>query len=83
MRDSDPTPRDEVEFCAACDALTLTSGDGAMVRPSINSKAVVDDPELSKKAKAKAIEKATKAKMKEQEQKAARLHRETSKKEKK
>ena len=83
MRDSDPTPGDEIEFCGACDALTLTSGGGAVPLPSIVSEAIAVDPELSKMAKAKAIEKAVKAKMKEQEQEAVRLQREISKKKKK
>ena len=64
MRDSNPTPRDEVEFCAACDALTLTSGGGAVALPSIVTRAIADNPELSTKAKGKAIEKAAKTKMK-------------------
>ena len=83
MRESIPTLGDEVEFYAACDALTLTSGGGAVALPSIVSEAITDNPELSEKAKAKAIEKATKAKMKEQERETARLQREISKKEKK
>ena len=65
MRDSDPIPQDEVEFRGACDALILTSGGGVVALPSIVSGAIADDPELSKRVKAKAIEKAAKAKMKE------------------
>ena len=67
MREFDPTPGDEVEFCGACDALTLASGGGAVALPSIVSGAIVDNHEFSERAKAKAIEKATKAKTKEQE----------------
>ena len=83
MRESNPTSRDEVEFRAACDALTLTSGGGVVALPSIVSKAIANDPELSEKTKAKAIEKAAKMKIKEQEQEAVRLQRETLRKEKK
>ena len=43
MRKSDPTPGDEVEFRGACDALTLASGGGALVLPSIVSRAIADD----------------------------------------
>ena len=73
MRESDPTFRDEIEFCVACDALTLTSRGRTLALLSIVSRAIVDDLELSEKAKAKAIEKAVKAKIKEKEQEAARL----------
>ena len=83
MRDFDPTPGDEVEFRGACNALTLTSGGGAVPLPSIVSGAIADNPELSEKAKTKAIKKAIKAKMKEQEREAARLQTKTSKKKKK
>ena len=67
MRESDPTPADEVEFCGACDALTLASGSGALALPSVVSRATAEEPELSERAKARAIEKAVKAKTKEQE----------------
>ena len=73
MRESDPTPGDEVEFRGACDALTLASGSGALALPSVVSGAIVEEPELSERAKARAIEKAAKAKTKEQEREAARL----------
>ena len=73
MRESDPIPGDEVEFYGACDALTLASRGGALALPSIVSRAIADDPKLSERAKAKAVEKATKAKTKEQEQEVARL----------
>ena len=67
MKESDPTPGDEVEFRGACDALTLASGGGALALPSIDFRAIVDDPELSERMKARAVEKAAKAKTKEQE----------------
>ena len=73
MRESDPIPGDKVEFRGACNARTLASGGGALVLPSIVSGAIVDDPKLSERAKAKAVKKATKAKTKEQEREAARL----------
>ena len=83
MRKSDSTPGDEVEFHAACAALTLTSRGSVVALLSTISRAIADNPELSEKAKAKAIEKAMKAKIKEQEREVARLHEGTLKKEKK
>ena len=83
MRESDPTPGDEVEFRGACDALTLASRDGALALPSLVSGATIEEHELSERAKARAIEKAAKAKTKEQERKAARQERESLKKERK
>ena len=65
MRESDPTPGDEVEFRGACDALTLVSGGGAFTLPSLVSGTTVEEPELSERAKARVIEKAAKAKTKE------------------
>ena len=79
MRESDPTPGDEVEFRGACDALTLASRSGALALPSIVSGATAEEPELSERAKARAIEKAAKAKTKEQEREAAWLQRESLK----
>ena len=73
MRESDPTPGDEIEFRGACNALTLASRGGALALPSVVSGAIADDLELSERAKAKAVEKAMKAKTKEHEQEAARL----------
>ena len=73
MRESDPTPGDEVDFRGACDALALASGGGSLALPSVVSGATVEEPELSERAKARAIEKAGKAKTKEQEREAARL----------
>ena len=83
MRESDPTRGDKVEFRGACDALTLASGGGALALPSVVSGAIAEEPELSERAKARAIEKAAKAKTKEQEREAARLQRESLKKERK
>ena len=83
MRESDPIPGDEIEFRGACDALTLASGGGALALPSVVSRSVAEEPELSERAKAKAAEKAAKAKTKEQEREAARVQRESLKKERK
>ena len=65
MRESDPTPGDEVEFRGACDALTLALGGDALALPSVVSGATTEEPELSEREKARAIEKAAKAKTKE------------------
>ena len=65
MRESDPTPGDEIEFRSACDALTLASGGGALALPSIVFGATVEEPELSERTEAKVVEKAAKAKTKE------------------
>ena len=54
-----------------------------MALPSLVSRATIEEPELSKRVKAKAVEKAAKAKTKEQEREAARLQRESLKKERK
>ena len=54
-----------------------------MALPSLVSGATAEEPELSERAKAKAIEKAAKAKTKEQEREAARLQKESLKKERK
>jgi len=76
MRESNPTPRDEVEFCVLCEALTLTLEDGGAALMSIVPRAIATNHELLEKAKDKAFEKATKAakaKIKEHEQEAPRL----------
>ena len=84
IRESDPTvPGDEIEFCGACDALTLALGGGALALPSAVSGAIAEELELSERAKTKTVEKAAKAKTKEQEREAARLQRESLKKERK
>ena len=83
MRESDPIPGDEVDFCGACDALALASGGGSLALPSVVSGAIAEESELSERAKARAIEKSAKAKTKEQEREAARLQRESLKKERK
>ena len=67
MRESDPTLGDEVDFRGACDALALASRGGSLALPFVVSRATAKEPELSERAKAKAIEKAAKAKTKEQE----------------
>ena len=83
MRESDPTPGDEVDFRGACDALVLASGGGSLALPSVVSGATAKELELSERAKARAIEKAAKAKTKGQEREAAWLQRESLKKERK
>ena len=83
MRESDPTPGEEIEFRGACDALTLASRGGALALPSLVSRATAEEPELAVRAKAKVVEKAAKAKTKEQEREAAQLQRKSLKKERK
>ena len=45
MRESDPTPGDEVDFRGACDALALASGGGSLALPSVVSGATAKEPE--------------------------------------
>ena len=54
-----------------------------MALPSVVFGAIVEEPELSGRAKARVIEKAAKAKTKEQKRESARLQRESLKKERK